>query len=342
MKRNRKLNHCLNCGEDFQNNENYCPTCGQENKDKRVSLGLFISDFISNYLNFDTTFFKTIPVFLFKPGKLTNEYNEGRRRKYIQPIRLYLIFSLFYFFIFGWVIPKNFLDDVMNGSLANLIEKDSLKENPQLKDVDPEDRAVLDSLFSSYGQVNQKLSTSDTTTRTYGWKELKILAIDPEVDNDQFNAALQNSSFTIINRISIGKKRAFIANSSLFISGVARNLPLMMFVLLPFFALILKLLYFRHEKYYVEHLIHGLNLHSFAYFIYGLTILWVVYIEWKAGSIIFGGFLLVTVYAYFSLKRVYNQGWFKTFFKFTLLGSVYFNLLILGLLGESYITLLLM
>ncbi len=341
MKQNRKLSHCLNCGEDFRKNENYCPECGQENKDKRVSIGLFIGDFISNYLNFDTTFFKTIPLFLFKPGKLTIEYNEGRRRKYIQPIRLYLIFSLFYFFIFGWVIPKNFLDDVMNGSLANVLDRDSFNKNPQLQNVDPEDRAVLDSLFSSYGKTNLKPTTSDTLGKI-GWLELKVLALDPNVDNEQFNAALQKSSFIQVDMISTGKKRAIIANSSLFISGVARNLPLMMFVLLPFFALILKLLYIRKDIYFVEHLIHGINLHSFAYFIYGLTTLWVVYIEWKAGSVIFWGFIIVSVYAYFSMKKVYEQGWFKTLIKFTLLGMIYINLLFLGLLGESYITLLLM
>lgn len=127
MKKSRKLDHCLNCGESLLKEENYCPACGQENKDQRVSIGLFLSDFFSNYINFDSTFFRTLPLLLLRPGKLTKEFNDGRRRKFIHPIRLYLIFSLFYFFIFGLIIPKNLLDLYLNNDgipKVDLTQKD--------------------------------------------------------------------------------------------------------------------------------------------------------------------------------------------------------------------------
>ena len=165
--------------------------------------------------------------------------------------------------------------------------------------------------------------------------------MDPNVSDAEFGESIENRIIHMEGFIDIRKQRFFIANSNLFISGVARNLPVMMFLLLPFFALILYLLQFRRGNFFVEHLIHGLHLHSFAYFIYGMAILLLVIFKGLTSSIVLWSFVLVSVYAYFSFKRVYHQGWGKTFFKFFLLGFVYLFILLLGFISEIYITLLL-
>lgn len=43
----RKLDFCLNCGEEFHKQERFCPTCGQENKDLKMPLHVFLGDFFS-------------------------------------------------------------------------------------------------------------------------------------------------------------------------------------------------------------------------------------------------------------------------------------------------------
>jgi hypothetical protein len=349
LKRDRKLGSCLNCGEIFHKKENFCPICGQENKDQRVSLGLFFQDFISNYLNFDTTFFRTILPFLFKPGFLTNEFNEGRRKMYIQPIRLYLLFSLFYFFIFGLLIPKNALDNLFNTLESIRGEAPPSEFNFEVQEQrggGDSDRASFNAIFSLPEENSDDLERpkhpQEESQKKISWKELKFMALDPDVSDLTFGETMKSGFINLGDFISIKKQRTFVANSSLFISGVARNLPLMMFFLLPFFAFILYLLYVRSDKYYVEHLIHGLHLHSFAYFMYGLVFLWLVGTENNSLSVVLWVFILVSLYAYFSVKKVYAQGWFKTLFKFFVLGTVYLLLLTLGLLVEIYITLLLM
>ncbi|SNS63283.1 Protein of unknown function [Belliella buryatensis] len=343
MKKSRKLDHCLNCGESLLKEEDFCPACGQENKDQRVSIGIFLSDFFSNYLNFDSTFFRTIPVLLFKPGKLSIAFNSGRRKKFIHPIRLYLIFSLFYFFIFGFIIPKNIFDVYLNNASFSSPETIKMK-------LTEKEKAELDSILSKNPAakkiLNQKeksnsLSLSDSS-ESINWKEIKILAQDPDVSMVEFEKTLAKASFSIGDLISPEKQRTFIANSNLFISGVARNLPLMMFLLLPVFAGILMLLYIRSDYYFVEHLIHALHLHTFAYLIYGIGILLIQFLQFNSEWVIGLAFIWVSIYTYVSFKKIYRQGWFKTFLKFFLLGHIYVFFLSIGLMIELYITLLLM
>ena len=345
MKTKRKLDHCLNCYEELTLDDNYCPFCGQENHDQKVPVFVFLKDFVSNFLSLDSSLFKTFPAFLFKPGKLTVEFNEGKRKKYLHPIRLYLIFSLFYFFVISWVIPTNFLDRIMTTDISSIIDDmDDVEVQDKRKSISEEDRRTVDSIFQKANFTTPLSPPRDKeSVPQYNWKQIKAMAIDDDLTNDQFKVAIDNTSwnFDVLN-ISTEKKRRFIANSNLYINNSARNLPIMMFLLLPFFALILHLLYIRHSKFYVEHLIHSLNLHSFAYLIYGIGILLLQFEIGDSWTIMWVSFLLVTVYAFLSIKRIHKGGWFKSLFKFSVLGFVYLNILSMGLLFELYISFLLL
>lgn len=358
MKESRKLDSCLNCGKPLTEADNYCSFCGQENKDQRVTIFRFISDFISNYLNFEAVFFQTLPAFLFHPGKLTNTFNEGKRRKYIHPIRLYLITSLFYFFIVALVIPMDLVDRIMSGEITpESIERDSegiMKINTQASE-------TLDSLKKSgrldelkniginldsvrlndeeYNEFENLIQDSIKNSKN-AWKQLRAMSIDPEISDSTFYEALSQTSFDVSVGLDDRQKRRFVANSSLFITSAAQNLPFMMFMLLPFFAFLLWLLNFRSKKYYVEHLIHGLHLHSFAYILYGLAILWIAKIQLTVSLIVLLAFVGVSTYTYVSMMRVSKQGWFKTLIKFWILGMIYFSALSLAITFELYISLI--
>lgn len=344
MKTKRKLDYCLNCYEELSLHDNFCPNCGQENHDQRVSIPVFVNDFVTNFLSFDSSLYRTLPAFLFKPGKLTIDFNEGKRKKHLHPIRLYLIFSLFYFFVISLVIPTNFLDRIMASDFSSLLDDEDNEVNAKLESLSVEDRRTVDSLFQKANFTSFTPSVKDTVpVRQNNWKKIKALAQDDDLSNEEFSAALNNTSwdFDIFN-ISTEKKRRFIANSNLYINNSARNLPIMMFLLLPFFAVILHLLYIRHSKYYVEHLIHSLNLHSFAYLIYGIGILLIHFEIGDPWTVIWVSFLLVTIYAFLSIKKIHQGGWLKTLFKFSVLGFIYLNILSMGLFFELYISFLLL
>ena len=114
-----------------------------------------------------------------------------------------------------------------------------------------------------------------------------------------------------------------------FISAILRDIPKMMFFLLPLFAVSLKLLYLRRKRLYVEHLVFLLHVHAFAFLV--LTPLLLVP---PLGRFAFVG-LALPVYVLAALRVVYKQGWPKTLLKFALLGLGYFVLLALCFVGTA-------
>jgi len=320
-----KVKNCLNCGEQLDPDQNYCPNCGQENSDKKLPLGAFLKDFFSNYLSFDTILFKTINPFIFRPGKLTKAFNDGKRRRYINPIRLYLIFSLFYFFMISLTVPK----DIIDNGLKDFVNKKSILDSVEVEKLDS---VGLQQLINKV-KKEEELEKKDTLNR---WATLKYWASDESLSDQEFEENLQRVGGNI-EQIPAAYKRSFILNSSMFTYQAVRNLPIMMFFFLPVFAFILYLLFMK-KRYYIEHLIHGLHLHAFAYFIYGLAILLISLFSIAEGWIIFLSFIWVSTYTLFSIKRLYQNSWTKSLLKFFTLGFFYFTLLIFGVLFELYIS----
>ena len=52
-----------------------------------------------SFLNWDTKFLHSINLLLLRPWKLTNDFNAGRRARYVHPLRLYLIASIVFFLL---------------------------------------------------------------------------------------------------------------------------------------------------------------------------------------------------------------------------------------------------
>ncbi|WP_338767601.1 DUF3667 domain-containing protein [Massilia sp. METH4] len=87
--------HCRNCGTAVS--DNYCPRCGQETRLNMPSFVEFAHEFISHYVALEGKLWGTFARLLFRPGALTNEYLAGRRRRYVEPLRLYLTLSILFF-----------------------------------------------------------------------------------------------------------------------------------------------------------------------------------------------------------------------------------------------------
>lgn len=78
---------CPNCGAVVA--LEYCPACGQRRGDYRRSLGSLLGELVRELLELDGRLGRTLRALL-RPGRLTREFNDGRRRRYTSPIRLYL------------------------------------------------------------------------------------------------------------------------------------------------------------------------------------------------------------------------------------------------------------
>jgi hypothetical protein len=92
---------CQNCSAQLPQtpHAHYCPQCGQETHLHPPSLLEFLHEFLGHYVALEGALWRTLRALLLQPGKLTQEYLAGRRRRYVLPLRLYLSASFCFFLL---------------------------------------------------------------------------------------------------------------------------------------------------------------------------------------------------------------------------------------------------
>ncbi|MEM8560504.1 MAG: hypothetical protein AAGG50_21990, partial [Bacteroidota bacterium] len=108
-----------------------------------------------------------------------------------------------------------------------------------------------------------------------------------------------------------------------------RQIPTVMFLLLPLFAFLLKVVYLRRDWYYSEHLVFALHVHAFAFFVF--TVVALLILLPVSDVLVVPLYLAVPLYVFLAQKHVYGQGWLKTAVKGAMLGGLYFPALIAGI-----------
>lgn len=89
---------CLNCSTSVEGS--FCNNCGQsvrDNKDR--SIGRLLGDFLNNVFFLDNRFFISVWYLIRYPGRMTEEFLEGKRKKFISPVTLFLFFNVIYFIV---------------------------------------------------------------------------------------------------------------------------------------------------------------------------------------------------------------------------------------------------
>jgi hypothetical protein len=95
---------CLNCGTRLHGK--FCHACGQKATSANVKLHDFVHEATHEFLHLDGKILATLKLLVTKPGQLTVEFLEGRRSRYISPLRVYLTFSLI-FFTLAAILPRS-------------------------------------------------------------------------------------------------------------------------------------------------------------------------------------------------------------------------------------------
>ena len=125
------------------------------------------------------------------------------------------------------------------------------------------------------------------------------------------------------------------------INGVFSALPPTTFVMIPAFAVLLKLFYIFRRRLYMEHLIVALHSHAFMFLSLLLITLVGMLSTWLRPHAAWTGYALgwlqaalilwLPTYLLIMQKRVYRQGWPMTLLKFWFVGWCYFWLLLFAL-----------
>jgi len=120
---------CLNCGHPLDMSDKYCPNCSQANSTKKLTLKDFFDEFFSGLFNYDSRLLKTLSALLWRPGRITKDYIEGKRVSYTNPFRFLLSLAFIYFLMFAFNNEFSSLDKAASRFDGNLLSSSPVSYN---------------------------------------------------------------------------------------------------------------------------------------------------------------------------------------------------------------------
>lgn len=158
---------CPNCTEILRAEANFCPTCGQENHDLKVPIGHLIYEFVESVFHFDIKVWETLKTLFFSPGKLSKDFNEGKRARYVPPARLYVFVSVVFFALLNFSVDKSFGEFAKTSFEKGQIKFQNISRacilNKELFNIGVRERAVNGIVFSDSSEANIKLFKAGIT-----------------------------------------------------------------------------------------------------------------------------------------------------------------------------------
>lgn len=339
----RKEKDCLNCGAQVQGR--YCQRCGQENIVSQQSFWSLVKHFVYDIFHFDGKFFDTLKTLFSRPGQVPAHYIQGKRNRYLDPIRMYLFTSALFFLI---LFSTQKIDVSSSDQSSRYMTKG---ERFQVA------ADWFDQFELSDSNVYKKLDLLLDTTKTIRLDRVRgdvkkdsvysvtigetIYNMQPIADS---NVILDNEEGEIKqnwvnNRLETKwkeYKKQYGDDVNLMLNDIIDRFlhwfPYILFVSLPFFALLLKWLYTRHKQFfYSDHAIFTLYHYIFSFLLI-LVILGFQALQEASGWRLFDyiqGLLIFFwfIYLLLSLKRFYNGSWGKTLIKFFALNILAFILM---------------
>lgn len=370
---------CANCGAPMYGP--FCYACGQPEKGMVRHLASVMSDVADTIFNVDSRIFRSILPLYFRPGFLTVEYFVGRRTRYVTPFRLFFFLCVISFFAIQIALNlgdakfdllkvatgRGYIEQSLTEPELDKNLKDSigrLEEARKVPSLPAEDAAELDQVMTNLREQADKRRAWIKRKQEAEAKGEKPPP-DPNADDGDlnFNGSVWDP---VANPVRIGWLPAF-ANAKLnemvvrardnlkaarenprhLIIGIFSVLPQTLFVLMPLFAVLLKIVYLFKRRLYMEHLIVALHSHAFI-FLSLLLIALLSLLKGVAGTGVLHSAVALAeaavwtwlpIYLFLMQKKVYQQGWFMTTFKYSLIGISYLVLLSLGLAGALIATL---
>src|SRR4029450_6742341 len=161
------LTQCENCGAELQGH--WCAQCGQAAIEYRRSFRYVVADLLNEFLNWDSKFFTTIALLILKPWRLTNEFLAGKRVRYVNPLRLYLLASILFFFAVNYGAkgirfdPTKFPDEKRAEIESELKDKrDEIEAELNKNNLTPEQRRKAQKALD---YLTKPTSSATTTAR---------------------------------------------------------------------------------------------------------------------------------------------------------------------------------
>lgn len=334
--------NCKNCNSAIDESALYCSQCGQKRNAHLLTIKELFSNFWSSLFNLDNTLFKTLK-YIWAPWKLTEYYVAGKRQSFFNPMRLFLVTLLFHF---GYLVSLTSIDNnkIKSNDEYRILERSELYKKFKDEKIEFGDKSQIQPFADSLENRlfdGVLLPEQDTLMQEEIFGKIYPVtrkdAIDLPIDSiyKKYNISTFPEKIAIKQYIKINLDRAGTLKYAL--GNAAWGLLVAVLLL----GWLYKLIYIRHKKYYVEHLVFWMNVHSLLFIIVTL----IVFLsrnyfsdEDKMSEFISVSLtILLPLLLYVSIYKYYKQGIFKTFVKFCITSGFY---IMIGLTVVSIVSLM--
>jgi Protein of unknown function (DUF3667) len=319
---------CRNCDTHF--NGKFCPECGQEADTGAPTAMGFIYEFLTRNVLEKGKLPRTIWHLLRYPGGLTVDFLEGRRARYIRPVRLYLIFSILYFLLLSFqtttlvkTLSEN-ADQAMEAAMVNEVK--TAADKVSLADIDKSIKQTKSASVDKDGKVdkddkgdkgdknNRDAPGTKASQESNNANDLKSLINKVQLRNPKHDSLIKQEVIKRIDHFSALSQTQQIHEVT---KSVINQAPKTMFFLVPVFAMLLKMVFVFRGIPYGAHLLFAAHYHALAFLVLMILLLPL------PDAFTMTGVSYICLYLPVAIRTTYMCSWFGALARCFLLSVAY-------------------
>jgi hypothetical protein len=303
--------NCRNCGAKLSGK--FCSHCGQNESNTDLRFVDLMGELFRDFLAWDSGVWRTLAPLLFRPGFLTAEFLSGRKARYLPPLRLYLVISFFMFLLISMgsiegaiTIDRDLTDAEKNEAIGKM------EVQLQAGDMTEEQKSTIRK--HTLNHLEKGIVTELDAVVPEG--NLSAIA-GTEASIDFWDKGEKPAWATDLEKRFTTNVKSIEQDPGIFVESFVERLPYMMFLLLPLFAILVRICYFFSPFHYLQHLVFSLHYHCAVFLLLSAGMILNSMTELSTGIWIM---LWSLLYLPLALVRVYGSSYGAAFGKSLLIG----------------------
>ena len=311
---------CANCGTVVE--DRFCTTCGQLASDFHRPVWDLVMSSLADTFALDGRLWRSLPLLLFRPGRMTRNYLDGKRARYMPPFRMFLLTSVIFFLSLftlgdqlGWYNSFKINDMVEEGLDLGLDETgepirvvreerlEELRQELEDTDIDEAERLELQQELNDmqHGITVQRLLQDDGRINRDALYDEVNARLDPDATPEEREQAWRAADHAA----------SVYENQDRYGARIREWAPRFSLMFMPILAFMLTLIYAWHRRRYIyDHVITALHIQTYIYLMATLMLFIGAINPSSVGWLVLTGLILLVVYMYRQLRVTYDTGRF--------------------------------
>jgi hypothetical protein len=222
-------------------------------------IGGMLRELFGELFEFDSKVWRTARLLLLKPGALTVDYHEGRRRRQVRPVKLYLFVSAVYFLFFAFLNPFEAQVDAAFDSASRGYEVGAAEDGAQPPPGEQGAPEVLQDAGLALGRQIGRAIPRAPEDRRSALRDA-IRAAEEEAGRPLAGGEILE---IMLEQQGITREEA----ESEIMSGLNKWMPVMMIVFIPLIALVQFVLYQREFPHFETHVVFMVHYYVLVYLV---------------------------------------------------------------------------